>query len=118
MSEEFANQLKIRVRLGVEPQHTLPFIKKYIKEDFSQYTVNGNQKSATTTKRYTVNSPTKRPVTKLHLNFLQYAPLHISDRTLLTKRKNCFNFSDLTNGLVNFINILSGFRLKSFNRLG
>lgn len=28
MSEEIANQLKIRVRLGVEPQHTLPFIKK------------------------------------------------------------------------------------------
>lgn len=44
MPEEFANQLTIRVKLGVEPQHTLPFIKKYIKEDFSQYTVNGNQK--------------------------------------------------------------------------
>lgn len=44
MSEKFANQLTIRVKLGVEPQHTLPFIKKYIKEDFSQYTVNGNQK--------------------------------------------------------------------------
>lgn len=57
MSEEFANQLTIRVRLGVEPQRTLPFIKKYIKEDVSQYTGNGNQKSATTRKRNTVNSP-------------------------------------------------------------